>query len=81
MLKNLRNTKALVELPEMKGLPSAVRAGEGWLALQTPSRDWSVNLGSQQQELQQWSEPPEERQQRAPGSAGETARRNWGRKD
>ena len=42
MLKNLRNTKALVELPEMKGLPSAVRAGEGWLALQTPSRDWSV---------------------------------------
>lgn len=56
MLKNLRNTKALVQLPETKGLACAVRAGEGWLAQQTLSRDWSVNLGSQQQKLQHWSE-------------------------
>lgn len=71
MLKNLRNTKALVELPEMKGLPSAVRAGEGWLALQTPSRDWSVNLGSQQQKLQQWSE------RAARGKAAASTQLSW----
>lgn len=65
MLKNLRNTKALVQLPETKGLASAVRARERWLAQQTPS------LGSQQQKLQQWSE------RAARGKAAASTRLSW----